>query len=215
MNLWFAPQISEHWPKKMPGRWEINLTWFSRPGIASAFTPKDGTVHECNTSADEINIRIWILYGIIVRLSTSNKRKKELSKSLTGIIYDSNSILLLLIDQKSLYSYLQYHWCPITLIVKDESIDSSNIYNNNKDGIAIWTKMIAGMIVQIHSIICLSSKVILIILLNNIKIIIYLTKEIINIKIKLIKSCKKINSSIIGELASCRPNWPQFIIYNL
>ena len=42
---------------------------------------------------------------------------------------------------------------------------------------------------------------------------IYLTKEIINIKIKLIKSCKKINSSIIGELASCRPNWPQFIIF--
>ena len=33
-----------------------------------------------------------------------------------------------------------------------------------------------------------------------------------NIKIRLIKSCKKINSSIIGELASCKPNWLQFII---
>jgi len=40
----------------------------------------------------------------------------------------------------------------------------------------------------------------------------YPTKEIINIRIRLIKSCKKINSSIIGELASWRPNWPQFII---
>ena len=31
-------------------------------------------------------------------------------------------------------------------------------------------------------------------------------------RIILMKSCKKINSSIIGELASWRPNWPQFII---
>jgi len=39
------------------------------------------------------------------------------------------------------------------------------------------------------------------------------TKVIIKIRIILIKSCKKINSSMIGELASCKPNWPQFIIY--
>ena len=94
----------------------------------------------------------------------------------------------------------------MALIVRLESIDSSSIYSRSKDGIAIWIKITAGMIVQIHSIICLSSRVILINLLNNIKIIIYLTKEIINIKIKLIKSCKKINSSMIGELASCKPN---------
>ena len=119
---------------------------------------------------------------------------------------------MLLIDQKSVYSYLQYHWCPRTLIVKDESIDSSNIYNNNNEGIAIWIKIIAGIIVQIHSIVCLSKRFILIYLFFNIKIIIIKTKEIINIKIKLIKSCKKINSSIIGELASCKPNWLQFII---
>lgn len=42
--------------------------------------------------------------------------------------------------------------------------------------------------------------------------IITMTKVIINISTILIKSCKKINSSIIGELASCKPNWPQFII---
>lgn len=91
-------------------------------------------------------------------------------------------------------------------------MDSSSIYNNNKDGIAIWIRIIAGIIVQIHSIIWLSKRFILIYLFFNMKIIIINTKEIINIKIKLIKSCKKINSSIIGELASCRPNWLQFII---
>ena len=65
-------------------------------------------------------------------------------------------------DQKSVYSYLQYHWCPNTLIVRDESIDSSSIYKSNKEGIAIWIRMIAGIIVQIHSIIWLSNKFILI-----------------------------------------------------
>ena len=54
------------------------------------------------------------------------------------------------------------------MIVSDESIDSSNIYNNNNDGIAIWIKIIAGIIVQIHSIICLSKRFILINLFNNI-----------------------------------------------
>ena len=44
INLWFAPQISEHCPKKTPGRCLMNLTWFNRPGTASAFTPKEGTV---------------------------------------------------------------------------------------------------------------------------------------------------------------------------
>ena len=44
---------------------------------------------------------------------------------------------------------------------------------------------------------------------------IYLTNEIINIKIRLIKSCKKINSSIIGELAFWKLNWPQFIITSI
>jgi len=34
--------------------------------------------------------------------------------------------------KKFLYSSLQYHWCPIVLIVKLESIDSSSIYDNKK-----------------------------------------------------------------------------------
>ena len=83
-------------------------------------------------------------------------------------MYESNSIWkFFLIDQKSVYSYLQYHWCPNTLIVNEESIDSSNIYNNN-NGIAIWIKIMARIIVQTNSIICLSKRLILIYLLFNI-----------------------------------------------
>ena len=77
---------------------------------------------------------------------------------------------------------------------------------------AIWIKITAGTIVQIHSIICLSNKFLLINELNIILTIIYPTNLIIKTKIILIKSCKKINSSMMGELASCKPNWPQFII---
>lgn len=97
-------------------------------------------------------------------------------------------------------------------MVKLESIDSSSIYSNNNEGIAIWIKIIAGIIVQIHSIIWLSNRFLLTKELNNILTIINPTKVIIKTKIILIKSCKKINSSMIGELASCRPNWLQFII---
>jgi hypothetical protein len=58
MNLWFAPQISEHWPKNKPGRLMLKFVWLSRPGVASTFTPKAGIVHECKTSAAVIKIRI-------------------------------------------------------------------------------------------------------------------------------------------------------------
>ena len=94
----------------------------------------------------------------------------------------------------------------MALMVRLESIDSSSIYSRSKDGIAIWIKITAGIIVQIHSIICLSSKFLLINEFNIIVIIINITNVIINTKIILMKSCKKINSSIIGELASCKPN---------
>jgi len=81
INLWLAPQISEHWPKKRPGRVEKKLVWFSRPGTASALMPRLGTVQACNTSAAEISIRIWERKGITVRLSTSRRRKELISIS--------------------------------------------------------------------------------------------------------------------------------------
>lgn len=46
MNLWPAPQISEHCPIKTPGRLIKIIIWLIRPGMASDFTPKDGIVHE-------------------------------------------------------------------------------------------------------------------------------------------------------------------------
>ena len=52
----------------------MNFTWFSRPGTASAFTPNDGTVQACKTSAEEIKIRICTLKGTTIRASTSNSR---------------------------------------------------------------------------------------------------------------------------------------------
>ena len=74
MNLWFAPQISEHCPYNSPGRLIVNLAWFSRPGVASVFTPRLGTVHECNTSAAVTIIRIGEFIGSTIWLSVSNSR---------------------------------------------------------------------------------------------------------------------------------------------
>jgi len=94
MNLWFAPQISEHWPKNSPGRLMNILVWLSRPGTASTFTPIEGMAHECKTSAAVISTRIWDCVGSTVRLSTSRRRKPSISRSVVGIMYESNSILL-------------------------------------------------------------------------------------------------------------------------
>lgn len=92
MNLWFAPQISEHCPYKMPGRLIENLTWFRRPGVASVFTPKLGTVHECSTSAAVTIIRIGEFIGSTTRLSVSNRRNVFGCSS--WVMYESNSIFV-------------------------------------------------------------------------------------------------------------------------
>jgi len=91
------PQISEHCPKYIPGRFINKLIWFIRPGIASILIANLGMVQEWITSLDEINSRILNLNGMIVLLSTSINRKFSLFILL--IIYDSNSIL-----EKSEYS---------------------------------------------------------------------------------------------------------------
>lgn len=48
--------------------------WFSRPGIASAFTPKLGIVQAWITSAAVIRRRISACMGRMARLSTSRSR---------------------------------------------------------------------------------------------------------------------------------------------
>lgn len=50
--------------------------------------------------------------GRAIRLSTSNKRYSPTCKSWGCVIYESISI-----EEKSVYSYLQYHWCPIAFSV--------------------------------------------------------------------------------------------------
>jgi len=46
MNLWFAPQISEHCPYRRPGRLTENLIWLSRPGVASYLKPASSDIGE-------------------------------------------------------------------------------------------------------------------------------------------------------------------------
>lgn len=62
------------------------MAWFRRPGIASVFSPKDGTAHECSTSSDEISIRIDSSIGRTSRLSTSNSRSSPGLRSDVGTI---------------------------------------------------------------------------------------------------------------------------------
>ena len=55
---------------------------------------------------------------------------------------------------KSEHPYLQYHWCPNAFNVKTGLCTSSIKYSNRREDIAINTKIIAGAIVQMVSIIC-------------------------------------------------------------
>lgn len=208
MNEWFIPQISEHWPKNKPGRFMNSMDWFSRPGVESILIPNEGIVHEWITSIDEVRIRIGKLNGRIHRLSVSSSRNSFNFRSLEGIIYELNSMSI-----KSEYSYLQYHWWPIHLIVILLWLFSSEIYKIFKEGIAMNIKIIIGEIVQIISIKCPWSKNRLVILLKSKKIIENKIIEVIKIKIIIVKSWKKIINSEEGELAFCK-EINQVLIFN-
>lgn len=58
IKLWLIPQISEHWPKNIPGRLRNIIDWFNRPGVESILIPKDGTVQAWMTSVEVVIIRI-------------------------------------------------------------------------------------------------------------------------------------------------------------
>lgn len=117
MNLWFAPQISLHCPVKIPVRLAKRINWFIRPGIASTLIPIDGIVHEWITSSDKINVRIVVFLGIIRWFDVSSKRIM-----LDSFIKESNEMF-----EKSEYSYDQYHWWPVILIVREGEKYSSVI----------------------------------------------------------------------------------------
>lgn len=187
MNLWFVPQISEHCPKYNPGRLENMNDWFKRPGVESILIPREGIVHEWITSIDVVSIRIGVLKGITQRLSTSRRRKSLVLSNWVGIINESKVKLI-----KSEYSYLQYHWWPIDLIVSLLLWVSSVKYKILIEGIAIKIKINIGVIVQINSMVCPwrrnRSINLLFIILNIMNLII----NIIKIKIIIVKSWKKI-----------------------
>lgn len=58
IKLWLIPQISEHWPKNIPGRFINIIDWFNRPGVESILIPSDGTVQAWITSVEVVIIRI-------------------------------------------------------------------------------------------------------------------------------------------------------------
>jgi len=91
MNLWLAPQISEHCPKNNPtcSHWAVIM--LTRPGHASTFTPRDGTAHECKTSAELMINRKLTALGMLKRLSTSSKRNAPSSIWVNGSMNLSNS----------------------------------------------------------------------------------------------------------------------------
>lgn len=70
----------------MPGRVVMKDVWFSRPGIASVFTPKLGMAQECRTSSAVTITRIGDSIGTTMRWSTSSKRKLPRGSSVVGSI---------------------------------------------------------------------------------------------------------------------------------
>lgn len=74
-NLWFSPQISEHYPSRIPGRLTEDLVWFSRPGVECAFTPIVGTVHVCSMYAVVTIIQTGEFMGRTIRLPVHSNRK--------------------------------------------------------------------------------------------------------------------------------------------
>ena len=77
MKEWFAPQISEHWPNRRPGRLTVNCDWLIRPGLASTLIPADGSAQEWITSCEEISSRIALDVGIATWGSATISRAME------------------------------------------------------------------------------------------------------------------------------------------
>lgn len=60
--------------------------WFNRPGIASVFTPSEGTAQEWSTSLAVTMMRIGDSMGMITRWSTSSSRKCPGGSSVGGVM---------------------------------------------------------------------------------------------------------------------------------
>lgn len=138
INLCPAPQISEHCPIIIPGRFEISIVWFIRPGVASAFTPIDGIVHECSTSFEVTITRVGHMIGITRLLETV----------LSRIFFEFDIMDVTILFIRFEYSYVQFHWYPIAFIVMRGDTISSIMYSVFIDGKAIKIRRKAGIDVQ-------------------------------------------------------------------
>ena len=96
----------------MPSRSTRNQVSFVRPGTASIFTPKDGTAQEWMTSVEVVRTRTSVLIGTTTALSDSSSRGCPGFRSSSATMSASKVKLPL-----SGYSYDQFHWWPIALIV--------------------------------------------------------------------------------------------------
>lgn len=74
-NMRFASRICEQCPYRIPGRLTDDLVWFSRPGVARAFTPSLGVVHVCSSYAVVTIIQIGAFKGRTTRLPVYSSRK--------------------------------------------------------------------------------------------------------------------------------------------
>ena len=64
------------------------IVWYRCPGIASDFSPREGTAHECSTSSEKINIRIAISLDKTNQLFTSDSCNSPGFNSYIGIILE-------------------------------------------------------------------------------------------------------------------------------
>jgi len=101
------------------------------------------------------NRRTSFCVGTAIRLSTSSNRNSPFFRRLVGTINESYRTEC----GRSVYSYLQYHWCPIALIVVVGLFSSSIKYRRCRDGSASIIRIDAGIIVQINSVLCASFSV--------------------------------------------------------
>jgi len=182
-------------------------SWFSRPGIASIFRPRDGIVHEWITSAAVTRSRTSSCIGTTIRLSTSRSRNSPGVNSDVGVMYESNSTF-----GKSEYSYLQYHWCPIVLIVREGFASSSLRYRSRSDGRARNSRVIAGRTVHTVSTSCASMVNREVYLFTSSVVRAYPTVVITRVRITRAWSWNEIICSIIGEAASWSRSCDQYCI---
>lgn len=145
IKLWFAPQSSLHCPNKTPEWVNLRVVRFSRPGVASIFVSITGRVKEWITSSLPIRSRVSVPRGRAARLSASSNRVSPKPRSSEGHIKLSNST-----SSKSPYSYLQYHWCPVTLREIEISPSSSWEYRIIILGIATVRRIRVGT--RVHKI---------------------------------------------------------------